>query len=210
MLSIDNKPILPCKAKRQYLFILQVSRYCLLALQSNIFQRLVCNGDMFAQHWDSAGSICSQLLTVWRKEWLIGLNTSIFRWGGIIRIRLIKTGDLFYYSFRALSTNRIRVLKSVTLSFLIIVFPIYNPANTTRWPNAGLMLAHRLRRSANISPALGQHVVFAESRLLSKYKTFTQCRGTVGPESYAMAQYCISIASRYCVCWVKLRLRTAL
>ena len=28
--------ILPCKAKRQYLLTLQVSRYCLLALQSGI------------------------------------------------------------------------------------------------------------------------------------------------------------------------------
>ena len=35
------------------------------------------------------------------------------------------------------------------------------PANTTRWPNAGLMLAHCLRRWANISPALGQRIVFA-------------------------------------------------
>ena len=35
------------------------------------------------------------------------------------------------------------------------------PADTTRWPNAGLMLAHRLRRWANINPALGQRVVFA-------------------------------------------------
>ena len=33
-------------------------------------------------------------------------------------------------------------------------------SNTTRWLNAGLMLAHRLRRWANISPALDQRVVF--------------------------------------------------
>ena len=32
-------------------------------------------------------------------------------------------------------------------------------ANTRRRPNAGLMLAHRLRRWANISPALGQRLV---------------------------------------------------
>ena len=30
----------------------------------------------------------------------------------------------------------------------------------TRWPDAGLMLAHRLRRWANIRPSSGQHVVF--------------------------------------------------
>ena len=35
------------------------------------------------------------------------------------------------------------------------------PANTRRWPNAGLLLAHRLRRWTNNSPALGQRIVFA-------------------------------------------------
>ena len=35
------------------------------------------------------------------------------------------------------------------------------PANTRRWPNAGLMLSHRLRRWANIRSALGQCLVFA-------------------------------------------------
>ena len=33
-------------------------------------------------------------------------------------------------------------------------------ADKRRWTNAGLMLAHRLRRCANISPALVNHVVF--------------------------------------------------
>ena len=33
-------------------------------------------------------------------------------------------------------------------------------SNTRRSPNAGLLLAHRLRRWANISPVLGYHVVF--------------------------------------------------
>ena len=33
-------------------------------------------------------------------------------------------------------------------------------SNTRRWPNAGLMLAHRLRRWSNISPVLGYRVVF--------------------------------------------------
>ena len=36
----------------------------------------------------------------------------------------------------------------------------YIPANTTRWPNAGTIVSHRLRRWANISPAVGQRVVF--------------------------------------------------
>ena len=34
----------------------------------------------------------------------------------------------------------------------------YFPANTTPWTNAGLMLAHRLRRWTNIKPALVQGV----------------------------------------------------
>ena len=35
-----------------------------------------------------------------------------------------------------------------------------SPANTLCWPNAVLMLAHRLRRWANINPALGQCIMF--------------------------------------------------
>ena len=34
--SKGKRPILPCKAKRQYLLTLQVSRYCLLAFESSI------------------------------------------------------------------------------------------------------------------------------------------------------------------------------
>ena len=36
-----------------------------------------------------------------------------------------------------------------------------NPANTIRWTNIGLMLAHRLRLWANINPTLVQRLVFA-------------------------------------------------
>ena len=35
------------------------------------------------------------------------------------------------------------------------------PANTTHRPNVGPMLAHRLRRWANIGPTLGQRLVLA-------------------------------------------------
>ena len=35
-----------------------------------------------------------------------------------------------------------------------------NPVNMGRWPDAGLMLAHRLRRWPNINPALGERLVF--------------------------------------------------
>ena len=36
-----------------------------------------------------------------------------------------------------------------------------NPANTRRWSNTGLTLAHYLRRWPNVSPTLDQHLVFA-------------------------------------------------
>ena len=37
----------------------------------------------------------------------------------------------------------------------------YFPANTRRWTSAGVMLAQRLRRWANITSALVQRLVFA-------------------------------------------------
>ena len=37
----------------------------------------------------------------------------------------------------------------------------HKPANTTRWPIAGLVLVQRRRRWTSISPELGQRVVFA-------------------------------------------------
>ena len=36
------------------------------------------------------------------------------------------------------------------------------PANTRRWPNAGSMMGHRLRRWPSTNPALDQRLVFAE------------------------------------------------
>ena len=39
--------------------------------------------------------------------------------------------------------------------------PHYIPANTRHSPNAGLMLAQRLRRWSNINPALGDRLVIA-------------------------------------------------
>ena len=35
-------------------------------------------------------------------------------------------------------------------------------ANTSRWPSAGLMVSHRLRRWANISSTFGQRLVFSD------------------------------------------------
>ena len=38
-----------------------------------------------------------------------------------------------------------------------------NPANTRCWTDAGLMLAHRLRRWTNIKPAMVKRLVYAEN-----------------------------------------------
>ena len=40
-------------------------------------------------------------------------------------------------------------------------FTVIYPANTRRSPNVGLMLGHRLRRWSNITPTLGERLVFA-------------------------------------------------
>ena len=37
----------------------------------------------------------------------------------------------------------------------------HNPANMRRWPNVGLLLVERRRRSANSKPTLGQRIMFA-------------------------------------------------
>ena len=38
---------------------------------------------------------------------------------------------------------------------------VYYPANMTRWPNVGLLLAHRLRSWFNSKPASSQRLMFA-------------------------------------------------
>ena len=41
----------------------------------------------------------------------------------------------------------------------------HSQKNTRRWPNAGPILAHRLRRWSSIKPALVQRLVFAGLRV---------------------------------------------
>ena len=47
------------------------------------------------------------------------------------------------------------------------------PANTSRLPNAGRTLAHRLQRWPNISPTLGQRLVLAELPANKRHYTNT-------------------------------------
>ena len=45
------------------------------------------------------------------------------------------------------------------------------PTNARRWPNVGLLLAHRLRRWPNINPTLIQRIMFAGTLILGKNGT---------------------------------------
>ena len=53
------------------------------------------------------------------------------------------------------------LLENISSFCLLSLHGSVDPANTTRLPNAGSMLAHRLRRWPIIDPALGKRVVFA-------------------------------------------------
>ena len=48
-------------------------------------------------------------------------------------------------------------------------------ANTRRWLNVRLMLAHRLRRWTNINSTLGQHIVFPETFVTHRYTQIHVC-----------------------------------
>ena len=82
------------------------------------------------------------------------------------------------------------------------------PANTRRWTNAGLMLAHRLRRWPNISPALIQSFVSTGTVCLLGYiqikrEALPRCWVNVGPSSSTLAQlyHNIGPTSRACYVW---------
>ena len=45
---------------------------------------------------------------------------------------------------------------------------LYSQANTTRWPNVGLMLGQRRRRWANISPTVGQRVCWDDANTVNE------------------------------------------
>ena len=83
-------------------------------------------------------------------------------------------------------------------------------SNTRRWPNAGLVLAHRLWRWLSIKPALVQRFVFSGSQSVSlccgesasihfspalsmvqavKHETLTQCCTNVASPSTTLCQH---------------------
>ena len=70
-------------------------------------------------------------------------------------------------SIKSISPTRTLVLPEIHTWHSGIVYNIItgftNPANTTCWPDAGLIMTQRRRRWASISPALDQRVVLAYS-----------------------------------------------
>ena len=69
-----------------------------------------------------------------------------------------------YFSSRALRLHFNSLNKTSVTMHAILHYQNnddLNPANTRRWPNVGLILAHRLRRWPNLSPTLSQRLVFA-------------------------------------------------
>ena len=59
-----------------------------------------------------------------------------------------------------LSAQFVRLVCVCAFSPFVCSFLSCRQSNTKRWPNAGLMLAHHLRRWPSISPVLGYSVVF--------------------------------------------------
>ena len=72
---------------------------------------------------------------------------------------------VYLFSFIPASSWSGWKLKLVTMQSKTFLFVFQKewtiPANMRHWPNAGLIMAHHLRRWANIGPALGQCFVFA-------------------------------------------------
>ena len=77
-------------------------------------------------------------------------------------------------------------------------------SNTRRWPNVGLLLAHRLWRWANISPVLGYCVVF-DATLNVGQRHRRPANITLGP----MSQHSLKVYSlkerlyRGVLCWAR-------
>ena len=61
------------------------------------------------------------------------------------------------------------------------------PVNNSHCPKAGLMLFHRLRRWPNITPALGQFLVFIGLGLLSRFNVLTH------PQMISLAQFSLCV-----------------
>ena len=63
--------------------------------------------------------------------------------------------------------------------------------NTRHWPNVRLLLAHRLRRWANISPVLGYRVVFDATLIVGQRH---RQRASINPALASSSSYCTARA----------------
>ena len=76
---------------------------------------------------------------------------------------LYRGGDiLLYLSTLICSSDQFCVCQFCVCQFCVCAFSpsILQAVKHRRWPTVGIVLTHRLRRSVNISPVLGYHVVF--------------------------------------------------
>ena len=85
------------------------------------------------------------------------------------------------------------VLSLCVLYISVQRFLLCMRSNTRRWPNAGLMLAHRHHRWVSISPVLGYHVVFGPTLNDCQYH-----RWDGGP---TWTQLCFKASCWYSLCY---------
>ena len=104
-------------------------------------------------------------------RWNIGLRDYTekirLRWFGTHVVSWV-VKQLIHYLFGLIGNCRLLCHFDHLLWFLPLWWHmIYNPANTRRWPNVGLLLVHRLRHWPNVETTLGQRLVFAGRLILS-------------------------------------------
>ena len=139
--------------------------------------------DLLHLKWEEWFHICGNSLSIW--EWTIfKLMVSI-----MIREMNFRTTTLIFMT-TSLWTLLERRRQEVHLPLRRIncqpLLQSFSPANTRRLPNAGLMLAHRLKCWANISPAFARRLVFAGIRTWCGWGilTFIRCVHNLKFENY--------------------------
>ena len=154
---------LPCKAKRQYLLTFKVSRYCFLALHRSIALHTLPFNNGLVQKYS-----CFQKLSFIRAKTWIGTrflvrcdeSSTWNMWNVAPRRPTLITRPLVLV-YKYLSTEAINVSKDYK-GREVWTSKLSSSAyyTTRRSPNVELMLAHRLRRWANINSTLDQGLVF--------------------------------------------------
>ena len=112
-------------------------------------------------------SSSAQLVSVVSLLWCRRSNTRRWPDTGLMLAPVCNAGPALnrhWFNASCLLSLGLSVCAVMSLSPFISLqgFLWYRRSNTRRWPNAWLMLAHRLRDWANISPVLGYRVVFGQ------------------------------------------------